>query len=105
MLLPNSPTNHISPSTCTQPPTLHIDLHTLRNSGPGSVRQTSSLDIGNPVPGRTDWVSSPGISPKLQTDFAAATSAPAPCTSTHAATHEAMMPIVTIGVRSVLFSS
>ncbi|MND01215.1 hypothetical protein D3C83_201180 [compost metagenome] len=62
---------------------------------PGSITQTMRSPIWNALPAGTVCVSSPGISPKLQTDAASASSDPAPCMMSHASVLTPMSAIVT----------
>jgi hypothetical protein len=93
------------PSRCIHEPCRNIEVMRLEYWAPGSVRQSTSSPIGKRVPGGTDSVSSPGISPRLQTDAARGASAPAPCTINHASELAPMSASVTYGVRCVSFSS
>ena len=47
---------------------MNIDVITLENWRPGSVRQARPSPIGKEVPGTSDNVSSPGMSPSSHTD-------------------------------------
>src|SRR5438132_11624718 len=60
---------------------------------------------GTLVPGGTVPSSSPGINPRWHTEAANASSLPAPWRNNQASTLSTMMPIVTIGGRTVGLSS
>jgi hypothetical protein len=72
---------------------------------PGSIAHVNPSPIGKLVPGGSRPVSSPGISPRLQTERARGSVAPAPCTTIHVSEQIAMMAIVTTAGRVVAFSS
>ncbi len=104
-LLPKRYRNHMLPRRCSQEPWRNIDVNTFDTWRPGSVRHTRPSPTGIAVPGGTRPVSSPGISPRSQTDAARLGIVPAPCRNSQASTLSAMSPCVTIGVRCVWFSS
>ena len=82
------------PRRCIQEPWRNIDVSTCVVWRPGSVRHASPSPMGKDVPGRTAPVSSPGISPSLQTERASGRADPAPWTSSHAATLSPMRTYV-----------
>ena len=112
-LFPKIHMNHMLPSRCIHEPCRNMDVTTWESWRPGSVAHTTPPPIGKPVPGAARSVSSPGMSPRLQTEAAkpvtspdwATWVAPAPCTSSQAAMLRPMMTKVTTGVRTVSFSS
>ncbi len=99
------------PSRCIQEPWRNIDVTMLDTCLPWSVTHTraspiaGSLTIVKLEPGGSNPVSSPGISPRLQTDAASGMTEPAPWTTSHTSTFAAMSSIVMKAARCVAFSS
>src|SRR5215212_2064067 len=93
------------PSRCSHEPCMNIDVRMRETWEPPSVTQARPLPISTAVPGGSAPVSSPGISPKLQTEAGSAGSVPALCTTSQTAMLAAMISHVTTAVRCVLFSS
>ncbi len=93
------------PSRCIHEPCRNIEVMTLMGWWPGSVTHTIPSPIGNPAPGGSAPVNSPGIRPRLQTEVASASDDPPPCTTIHTSTLMATNSIVTWAGRCVSFSS
>ena len=70
--------------------------------GVHAVRALEGLTM---PPGITVPSNSPGTRPRLQTEVASGIADPAPWTSSQATTQSAMNTMVTMGVRTVWFSS
>src|SRR5512138_790564 len=86
-------------------PWRNMDVRRWEACLPASVTQAYPSPSGNAVPGGTVPVSSPGMSPRSQTDCMSGCGSPAPCNRTQTSTFAAISAIVTWGVRSVRSSS